>query len=77
MAFAVLAGAGSLVTMISLDATGERLVSPAASRARRRAVAQPAPAPKTPCEAAPEPVTPRGPGGTRTRPRARLSSTPS
>jgi Na+-transporting methylmalonyl-CoA/oxaloacetate decarboxylase gamma subunit len=72
-AFAVLAGAGSVLSMISLLATGERLASPAP----RRAIAQPAPAPKTRRAAAPEPVTSREPARPGPRPRPRLSSNPS
>ena len=76
-AFAVLAGAGFLTSLISLRVTGERLASPAPRIARGQARARHAPAAERPHEAAPVPSP--TPEPTRPGPQVsgRLSPSPS
>jgi hypothetical protein len=76
-AFAVVAGVGCLISMVSLLATGERPASPAPSRARSRAIARHAPAAEARREAAPVPVAPLEPPRPKPHPRPRPSLTPS
>jgi hypothetical protein len=76
-ALAIFAGGAFLVSLISLLVTGERLLSPAPSPARRRPIARRAPAPAPRREAAPPVVAPPEPARPEARARPRLSPTPS
>jgi hypothetical protein len=76
-ALAIFAGGVFLASFVSLLMTGERLMSPAPSPARRRPIARRAPAAAPRREAAPPAAAPQEPARPEPRARPRLSPTPS